>query len=77
MEVFEVCKNGLSPPIEGRLHTLWVVTDFKSVHEQVNFYFHSASMFVKYHGLEIRNWIKVIFLLCMKRAIENCAKILL
>ena len=46
-------KKGLSSPIEARLHILRVVTDLKNVYENVNFYFHSTSMFVKYLGIRI------------------------
>ena len=39
-------KKGFSSPIEVRLHSQKVVTDFKNVFENVNVYFHSTSMFV-------------------------------
>ena len=45
-------KKGFSLPIEERPHPQRVVTDFKNHHENVTFYFHSASMFVKYLGIK-------------------------
>ena len=46
-------KRGWSPPREGRTHPQRMVTDFKNLHENVNFYFYSTSIFVKYLGQKI------------------------
>ena len=56
-------KKCISPPLEGRCRTQQVVTDLKNVHKNVNFYFYSSSMFVKYLGLEINKELNKIKLL--------------
>ena len=43
-------KKGFSLPKEVRPHAQRLVTNIKIVHENINFYFHSTSMFVKYLG---------------------------
>ena len=43
----------LPPPIDTKPPKQRVVADLKKAHENVNFYFYSTSMFVKYIGLKI------------------------
>ena len=70
-------KIGWSLPREGRPHPKRVVTDFKNLHENINFYFYSTSMFVEYLGQKIILEFSLgHFQICMNRAVEKCAKIL-
>ena len=45
-------KKGLSPPINDKARYR-VVFDFKNIYENVDFYFYSTSMFVKYLAIRI------------------------